>query len=133
MRKLTSHLFISLDGVVEAPDRFLRDDLYQDLSLFDEETVTGQDAVLLGRRTYEAWAMFWPGAEIEPFASFINQVPKYVVSGSLRPSTGRRRGCFPATSSTRSRRSSARPGRRSASTAASAWYRPCWRPDCLTS
>ncbi len=41
MRKLTSHLFISLDGVVEAPDRFLRDDLYQDLSLFDEETVTG--------------------------------------------------------------------------------------------
>lgn len=84
MRKLTSHLFISLDGVVEAPDRFLRDDLYQDLSLFDEETVTGQDAVLLGRRTYEAWAMFWPGAEIEPFASFINQVPKYVVSGSLR-------------------------------------------------
>ena len=84
MRKLTSHLFISLDGVVEAPDRFLRDDLYQDLSLLDDETVGGQDAVLLGRRTYEEWARFWPGADIEPFASFINQVPKYVVSGSLQ-------------------------------------------------
>lgn len=83
MRKLTSHLFISLDGVVEAPDRFLREDLYQDLSLFDDETVGGQDAVLLGRRTYEEWARFWPGADIEPFASFINHVPKHVVSTTL--------------------------------------------------
>lgn len=83
MRQLTSHLFISLDGVVEAPDRFLRKDLYPDLSLFDDETVGGQDAVLLGRRTYEEWARFWPGADIEPFASFINRVPKHVVSTTL--------------------------------------------------
>lgn len=83
MRQLTSHLFISLDGVVEAPDRFLRKDLYPDLSLFDDETVGGQDAVLLGRRTYEEWARFWPGADIEPFASFINRVPKHVVSSTL--------------------------------------------------
>ena len=84
MRKLVSHLFISLDGVVEAPDRFLRDDLYQDLDLFSDETIGGQDTVLLGRKTYEEWSTFWPDANIEPFATFINNVPKYVVSKSLQ-------------------------------------------------
>jgi dihydrofolate reductase len=84
MRKLTSHLFISLDGVVEAPDRFLREDLYRDLPLVSDETIAGQDAVLLGRKTYEDWSMFWPDSTIEPFATFINAVPKYVVSRSLK-------------------------------------------------
>lgn len=84
MGKLTSHLFISLDGVVEAPDRFLRDELYQDLSLFEDETIAGQDAVPLGRKTYEEWSMFWPDSKIEPFATFINNVPKYVASKSLK-------------------------------------------------
>lgn len=84
MRKLTSHLFISVDGVVEAPDRFLRDELYQDLDLFGDAAFAGQDAVLLGRKTYEEWSRFWPGAEIEPFSSFINNVPKFVASKSLK-------------------------------------------------
>jgi dihydrofolate reductase len=84
MRKLVSHLFISLDGVVEAPNRFLRDDLYQDLDQFNDETIGGQDAVLLGRKTYEEWSGFWPGSRIEPFATFINNVPKYVASKSLK-------------------------------------------------
>lgn len=85
MRKLISNLFISLDGVVEAPDRFLRPDLYEDLDLIaGQEALAEQDAVLLGRKQYEEWAAFWPGSDIEPFASFINGVPKHVVSGSLR-------------------------------------------------
>lgn len=83
MRKLVSHLFISVDGVVEAPDRFLREELYQDLDEFSDDTVGGQDAVLLGRRTYEEWSAIWPGSTIEPFATFINAVPKYVASSSL--------------------------------------------------
>ena len=82
MRKLISYLFISIDGVVEAPNAFLREDLYQDLAPFDE-TIAEQDAVLLGRKTYEEWSAFWPGSEIEPFATFINNTPKYVVSKSL--------------------------------------------------
>lgn len=83
MRKLISFLFISLDGVVEAPDRFLREELYQDLDAFGDATIEGQDAVLLGRKTYEEWSTFWPDAKIEPFATFINTVPKHVVSKSL--------------------------------------------------
>jgi hypothetical protein len=41
MRKLVAHLFMSVDGVVEAPDRFLRADLFQDLDAFNDETVGG--------------------------------------------------------------------------------------------
>lgn len=84
MRKLISYLFISLDGVVESPDRFLRHDLYPELDLFINDTIAGQDAVLLGRKTYEDWSKFWPNSNIEPFATFINTVPKYVASKSLQ-------------------------------------------------
>lgn len=84
MRKLVSHLFISVDGVVEAPDKFLRADLYGDLDAFNDDTIGGQDAVLLGRKTYEEWSAFWPGSDIEPFATFINTTPKYVASKSIK-------------------------------------------------
>lgn len=84
MRKLISFLFISLDGVVEAPDRFLRSDLYADLDRFHDHTIGGQDAVLLGAKTYREWSKFWPDAQIEPFASFINATSKYVASNSLQ-------------------------------------------------
>ena len=82
MRKLISYLFISVDGVVEAPNRFLRADLYQDLDPLDL-TLEEQDAVLLGRKTYEEWAAYWPGSDLQPFAGFINAVPKHVVSRTL--------------------------------------------------
>jgi dihydrofolate reductase len=41
-------------------------------------------AFLMGRVLYEQWASYWPdqGNEV-PFASFINNVPKYVVSNTL--------------------------------------------------
>jgi hypothetical protein len=38
--------------------------------------IATQDAVILGRRSYDEWVGFWPGSEIEPFATFINTVPK---------------------------------------------------------
>ena len=76
MRKLTSTLFISLDGVVEAPEKFLRDDLYEDLDPLIGESIAEQDAVLLGRRMYQEWSAFWPNSRIEPFASFINSVAR---------------------------------------------------------
>jgi dihydrofolate reductase len=83
MRKVTSYLFISLDGVVEAPDQWVRGDLYEDFPPLIAEMITEQDAVVLGRKTYDEWSGFWPGSTIEPFASFINNTPKYVVSKTL--------------------------------------------------
>ena len=41
-----------------------------------------QDAVILGRRSYDEWAAFWPGSDIEPFATFINGVAKYVATST---------------------------------------------------
>lgn len=84
MRKLTSMLFMSLDGVVEAPNTFVRSDLYPDFPALIGETIAEQDAVLLGRKTYEEWADYWPESTMEPFASFINGTPKYVVSETLK-------------------------------------------------
>ena len=83
MRKLISFLFISVDGVVEAPDRFVRDDAYSDLTPLIEEGIADQDSVLLGRSTYEKWSQFWPDAKIEPFATFINNTPKFTLTFSL--------------------------------------------------
>ena len=45
MRKVTSYLFISLDGVVEAPDTFVRSDLYEDFDPLTAEMIAEQDAV----------------------------------------------------------------------------------------
>lgn len=83
MRKVASYLFISLDGVVESPDQFVRPDLYEDFDPIIGEVIAEQDAVILGRKTYEEWAPFWPNSEIQPFANFINPTPKYVASRTL--------------------------------------------------
>lgn len=39
----------------------------------------GTDALLLGRRTYDIFAAFWPHQDDE-FAALFNRIPKYVVS-----------------------------------------------------
>ena len=44
--------------------------------------IATQDAVILGRRSYDEWSGYWPGSEVEPFATFINGVAKYVASST---------------------------------------------------
>ena len=81
MRKLVSTLFLSLDGVAEDADKFIVgwDDV---VDAHGEAIIATQDAVILGRRSYDEWSAFWPGSEIEPFATFINTVPKYVATST---------------------------------------------------
>ena len=83
MRKLTSFLFMSLDGVVEAPDTYVRPDLFEDFPALIGQAIAEQDTVLLGRKMYEEWSAYWPTSEIQPFSGFINNVPKFVVSKTL--------------------------------------------------
>jgi dihydrofolate reductase len=85
-RKVVAYELLSLDGVAEQPDEFVTD--------FDEvmrenldRVIATQDAVLLGRRTYDEWAGFWPTSDIEPFASFINGVQKFVVTSTTPEET----------------------------------------------
>jgi dihydrofolate reductase len=80
VRKIVVGMLVSLDGVAEAPDRFFGWD-----DAIDAKTaalIETQDAVILGRRSYDEWVGFWPGSEIEPFATFINGVPKYVATST---------------------------------------------------
>ena len=71
MRKVVAYEFLSLDGVAESPDEFVTDfDDVMEENL--DRVIATQDAVLLGRRTYDEWAVYWPKSDIEPFASFIN-------------------------------------------------------------
>ena len=84
MRKIKSNFFISLDGVVEAPDKW-------HFPYFDDEMGAAvgagfatADAMLMGRVLYDEWAAFWPQqSDDDEFAGFFNNHPKYVVSNSL--------------------------------------------------
>ena len=81
MRKVVAYELLSLDGVAEKPDGFFADwDAAMDANL--GAVIGAQDAVILGRRSYEEWAGFWPGSDIEPFATFINGVAKYVATSA---------------------------------------------------
>jgi dihydrofolate reductase len=83
MRKVVSGLFISLDGVTEAPNEWQFDSFDQDLGTEMGAMIADTDTILLGRVTYQEWADYWPTSTDEPFASFINNTPKYVVSTTL--------------------------------------------------
>jgi dihydrofolate reductase len=84
MRKIVAGLFVSLDGVMESPDKW-------QFPYFNDqmgEAVTSQmdaaDAMLLGRVTYQEFASFWPSAPADdPFTARMNNTPKFVVSTTL--------------------------------------------------
>jgi dihydrofolate reductase len=81
MRNVVVYELLSLDGVAERPDEFITDwDEAMDENL--GRVIATQDAVLLGRTSYDEWAEFWPGSTIEPFATFINGVQKFVVTST---------------------------------------------------
>lgn len=78
MREVVVYELLSLDGVAERPDRFFDWDGALDANL--AAVIGRQDAVVLGRRSYEEWASYWPSSDIEPFATFINTVSKHVAT-----------------------------------------------------
>ncbi len=81
VRKVVAYELLSLDGVAEDPGAFITEwDDVMDANL--GRVIAAQDTVLLGRRTYDEWSAFWPPATIEPFASFINGVEKFVVTAT---------------------------------------------------
>jgi dihydrofolate reductase len=87
MRTVVSHTFVTLDGVA-APDAVIDTivALRNTKEVLDDffGKVAEEDAMLLGRVTYQEWADYWPTSDFEPFASHINSVPKYVSSRSLQ-------------------------------------------------
>src|SRR5215470_16006495 len=81
VRKIVVYELVSLDGVAEDPDSFFADwDEAMDANL--AAVIGAQDAVILGRHSYAEWAQFWPSSQIQPFATFINGVTKYVATST---------------------------------------------------
>ena len=58
---------------------FVDDDLHQVIG----ETIGGEFDMLLGRRTYEIFAAYWPNQGDNPIAKAFNKATKYVVTRSL--------------------------------------------------
>jgi dihydrofolate reductase len=81
MRKVVAYELVSVDGVAESPEQFLFEfDEVMEANLVD--VIGSQDTVLLGRRMYEEWSSHWPSSADQPFADFINNVPKYVATAT---------------------------------------------------
>ncbi len=84
MRKITAGLFITLDGVIEAPEKwnppYYNDEMTQ--------VVMGQmaeaDTQLYGRRTYELFRTVFTGPSAPPHGQMMTNAPKIVVSTTLK-------------------------------------------------
>src|SRR6266540_3223821 len=85
MRKVIAGLFISLDGVVEAPDQWHFPYFNDEMGAAVNATLGSADTVLFGRKTYDSFAGAWPaqeaaGEEDAGMAKALGDARKIVVS-----------------------------------------------------
>ena len=97
MRKIVAGLFITLDGVVEIPEEWMGPYFTPELGQAIGSMMAAQDAILLGRVTYETFAAHWPQQSGE-MADTMNNTPKYVVSGTLKSADWQNSTLIPAAS-----------------------------------
>jgi dihydrofolate reductase len=83
MRKIVSGLFISLDGVTENANDWIGPWFSPELGQAVGSMIAAQDAMLLGRVTYDEFAAHWP-QQTGDMADNMNGSIKYVVSGTLK-------------------------------------------------
>jgi dihydrofolate reductase len=84
MGKLVVSMFITLDGVVEQPDRWAFHFVSPDSMEQGLKQIREAEALLLGRVTYEGFAASWPSmSDAVGYADKMNSMPKYVVSTTL--------------------------------------------------
>jgi dihydrofolate reductase len=107
MRKIAAGLFISLDGVVEAPDQWHFPYFNDEMGAALDATLGAADTILFGRKTYDSFAGAWPeretaGEEDAPLAAPLGDARKIVVSNQ-QPEFA-----WPETPAIRTRRSTCR-------------------------
>jgi dihydrofolate reductase len=95
MRKIVAGLFISLDGVIEAANDWIGPWFSPELGQAVGSMIAAQDAMLLGRVTYEEFAAHWPHQAGET-ADTMNGTAKYVVSGTLTSADWKNSTLIPA-------------------------------------
>jgi dihydrofolate reductase len=84
VRKVIASEFVSLDGVMEAPDRWHFPYFNDEMGEAVGAEMAQADAMLLGRVTYQEFASYWSTSTEEPLASRLNSTPKFVVSRTLK-------------------------------------------------
>lgn len=87
MRRIIVSTYVTLDGVIESPEKWSLQFFDEEASKFAHEQLFAADALLLGRGTYEGFAKAWPSRKGE-FADRINRMAKYVVSSTLEAPLG---------------------------------------------
>ncbi len=89
MRRIINSTYITLDGVIENPQDW-PSGRHQDDGQGGEvqtELLLSCDALLLGRRTYDAFLPVWPAMSGDPYSDHINAIEKWVVSDTLTDPT----------------------------------------------
>jgi dihydrofolate reductase len=97
MRKLTGAVFLSLDGVMQAPGGPEEDPTSgfrfggwvqplwsEDMGPF-EQLIMGDYDLLLGKRTYDIFAAYWPYNQDDPIGEKFQRIAKYVLTHSDAP------------------------------------------------
>jgi len=84
MRKVILSSYVTLDGVMEAPNEWSFQFWNDELAKFKYDELFASDALLIGRVTYQGFAAAWPTMEgTGEFGERINGMPKYVASTTL--------------------------------------------------
>ena len=82
MRKIIESTLVSADGVIGSPPLWAMDYRDEEVTRDALERLSGSDAMLIGRGTYELFAATWPG-QTDEFAQRMNGIRKYVFSSTL--------------------------------------------------
>jgi dihydrofolate reductase len=90
LSRIVLYTLMSLDGAVDDPHRYFPETgtnggapvFDRQLADLEADMIACQDAVLLGRGTYDQWSRYWPTSHEQPFADFINAVHKYVLTST---------------------------------------------------
>lgn len=85
MRNVIVSMFVSLDGVTEAPEKWSLKFWSDDIAKFKHDELFAADALLLGRVTFEVFAASWPSRTDDEYADRMNSIRKVVVSTTLAP------------------------------------------------
>ena len=84
MRKVVAAELISVDGIMESPERWAFAYSNDEMEEANASGMAASDALLIGRVTYEGMVAYWPN---QPggtsMVDYINSAPKYVVSTTL--------------------------------------------------
>jgi dihydrofolate reductase len=83
MRKIIESTLVSLDGVIGDPHLWAMNYFDNEAQEDALELLLASDAMLMGRRTYEIFAVVWP-ARTGDYADRMNSLPKFVASRTLQ-------------------------------------------------